>query len=140
MKNAALYAGGSLLLFLGCLFGALVSSSTRSDPALHELGPLLRKEAERLFVDFKNKNIIKHVQLTVIDRCSLDVSIVSVVRGGEYGFVSLDHLPPQFWLQSDGFMVNKFDQNHLFVSIQDWYILELERRPPGEKPEGPDRN
>jgi hypothetical protein len=78
-------------------------------------------------VEFKKNNVIRHVKLPVIDDCSVDVGIVSGVRGGEYGFVTLAHPPLHFWIQNEGFEIHKFDESHLFVSIQDWYILELER-------------
>jgi hypothetical protein len=116
---------GCVVSFLaGGLFWAVVVGR---GPEMYEMTDGEREQAQSLIVDFKNGKIRKRVRLDLTTDNSLDVQIVAFRRGGAYGFVRMSEPVRFWWIENRGFRVKKFDDYHLFVAMNDWYLDEFER-------------
>jgi len=128
MNKVSAITWASTSFVAGALVGVFIGAShlTRG-PELHEISPLLLADTKPMFLDFKKNKIIEHIKLPVLDGYYLDVGIVSLARGGEFGFVRVADPMRYFWIENENFVIKKYDENHLFVTIESRYISQLQR-------------
>ncbi len=120
--------------FLACVaIGFVTGALLRPDYSLHKMSPELLADAKKMYVDYKANRTVRRLRLVVYDGCELDVHIVRGVRGGAYGFAPARNSLLNFWVVGHGFEVFRFDENDVFVCINDSYLQELDsgipRRP-----------
>ena len=115
----------ALFVVVGTVASAVVFRAPPRDE-IYEISPSFRGEVNKMFADFKQRKILKTVKLTLFAGCNL--GIVAALRGGEFGFVELDRPLIHFRFYNNDFEIQRFDSQHLFITISDHYMSELERQ------------
>ena len=110
----------------GVYVGARSTSGSGDPTRIYE--DFREQEVVPWFKEYRAGAVLYRLPLKILDCCELDVAIVSNgKRGAEYGFVTVEGSPTNFWVTGAGYSVSKFDEQTLFVALSDWYVAELRR-------------
>jgi hypothetical protein len=121
--------------FLACIAVGIVTGAILTpDYCICEMSPELLADAKEAHADYKANRIVRRVRVEVYNGCDLDVHIVRWVRGGAYGFARARNSLRHFWVNGQGFDVFRFDENDLFVCINDSYLQQLDNGIPRDSP------
>jgi hypothetical protein len=118
---------GAFLFFAGMLVGGFGRNETYDITGID--AGFRKSEVDAMFSKYLSKKIAYHIKLHPIGACSFDVAIVDESRGADSGFVALDSPVTQFFVLGDGYKIYRYDKDHLFVILSDWYVNQLKRSP-----------
>jgi hypothetical protein len=132
LKDIALILTAFVAFVVGMIIGAFGGAKFVSyyfNIGGGEVTILGRSYSQVLFEKYKNNEIDYFVRIDLLNDAMLEVAIVPTQDSRlEYGFVECKHPVFKFWtVQNARFTIERYDRNHLFVTLRNRYASTLPR-------------
>lgn len=115
------------------LLSLLIGCNTAPEP--YEIWPETRRELAPLYEKFEQGKYLHTIYIPVLGH-PVEVFVVDTVRGAHLGFIRIDKSARQFWILDRDFEVVRYNDSHLFVTIDVKFVHTIQNC--GYGPEHPE--